>query len=160
MLREKQHGAMLEHSQMSVLFTTDRGISHEIVRHRIASFAQESTRYCNYSKAKFGKEITVIDPNFDLDDINYWMKAMEEAEEQYFKLIDNGQTAQMARSVLPNSLKTEIVMTANFREWLHFFNLRCAPAAHPQMRELVTPLYKYLHGIIPEVFSSNTLDNN
>jgi len=156
MLREKQHGAMLEHSTMSIKFITDRGITHEIVRHRVASFAQESTRYCNYSKDKFNNEISVIEPFCgEADDESYrvWLAAMEAAEKAYFKMLELGYSPQISRSVLPTSLKTEIVVTANFREWLHIFKLRTAPAAHPQMVALMTPLYKELNSVLPEIFT-------
>lgn len=148
------HHAMLEHSSISVLFTVDRGVSHELVRHRMASFAQESTRYCNYSQDKFGNEITVIQPYFFEDGPKWtaWRRAMESAEERYFELLIKGATAQEARSVLPNSLKTEIVVTANYREWRHIFTLRCSPAAHPQMREVMLPLLKEFHEKLPVLF--------
>lgn len=139
------------HGWKSVKFICDRGVSHEIVRHRDASFAQESTRYCNYSKDKFSKELTVIDPSvmfgkepkliIEKQKYQFWKEAMEKAESYYFYLLDLGATAQEARSVLPNSLKTEIIMTARNYEWFHFFELRCDPAAHPQMREVAIPLY-------------------
>ena len=154
-LIDRGHEAMIEHSSLSVKFIVDRGVSHEIVRHRIASFAQESTRYCNYSKAKFGGEITVIDPFFfPTGSLSYdeWLTAMEQAEKQYFKLLDLSVKPQEARSVLPNSLKTEIVMTANYREWRNFFKLRVAPTAHPQMREVTIPLLKELQTKIPVIF--------
>ena len=137
------------HGWKSVKFVCDRGVSHEIVRHRDASFAQESTRYCNYSKNKFGEEITVIEPYFfntdstmaiDHQKYEIWEKAMQDAEDSYFHLLNLGATAQEARSVLPNSLKTEIIMTARNYEWVHFFDLRCDKAAHPQMREIAIPL--------------------
>lgn len=148
------HHAMLEHGSLSVLFTVDRGVSHEIVRHREASYAQESTRYCNYAQDKFGNEITVVLPYFLEDGGKWsaWHYAMSVAEEQYFELLARGCTPQEARSVLPNSLKTEIVMTANYREWRHVFSLRCSPAAHPQMREVMLPLMKDLHERIPVLF--------
>lgn len=168
------HEAMLEHRIITVKFICDRGISHEIVRHRIASFAQESTRYCNYSKDKFGNEITVIKPFFysptDTSDIeelekqreqhfevinelfDAWVEGCEFAEKSYFNLLDLGSTPQEARSVLPTSLKTELVMTANYREWRHFFTLRTASAAHPQIRELAIPLLKELQSKIPIIF--------
>ena len=155
MLIDREHEAMLEHGSISVLFICDRGVSHEIVRHRLASFAQESTRYCNYSKDKFGKEITFIEPVFwDENDYDYedWERAVYEAEETYFEMLGRGATPQEARSVLPNSLKTEIVMTANYREWRHFLKLRCDLSAHPQMRELSRPLLKELHSKIPVIF--------
>lgn len=155
MLINRNHGAMIEHSSLSVKFIVDRGVSHELVRHRIASFAQESTRYCNYSNDKFGNEITVIKPCFWSEtDTNFieWKLACEDAEVRYFRLLSNGATPQEARSVLPNSLKTEITVTANYREWRNFFKLRTAKAAHPQMREVAIPLLKELKVLIPIVF--------
>ena len=136
---------ILAHGWKSVKFICDRGVSHEIVRHRDASFAQESTRYCNYSKDKHSNELTIIEPLFyEKDSINYkfWLECMQKAEDNYIYLTDNGSTAQEARSVLPNSLKTEIIMTARNHEWCHFFGLRCDIAAHPQMRQVAIPLYR------------------
>lgn len=155
MLINRGHEAMIEHSSLSVKFVVDRGVSHELVRHRIASFAQESTRYCNYSNDKFGNEITVIKPCFwDETDTNFieWKSTCEDAEAGYFRLLSDGATPQEARSVLPNSLKTEITVTANYREWRSFFKLRTAKAAHPQMREVTIPLLKELKAFIPIVF--------
>jgi len=149
------HEAMIEHYNMTVKFICDRGVSHEIVRHRIASYGQESTRYVNYSKGKFGNEITVIEPLFyeeGTDNYKLWYESMIHAEKSYMALIANGSTAQEARAVLPNSLKTEIVMTANMREWRHFFKLRTASAAHPQMREITRPLLVELKEKLPELF--------
>lgn len=157
------HEAMIEHYNMTIKFVCDRGVSHEIVRHRVASYAQESTRYCNYSKDKFGNEITVIKPFFfnneQEDGIGYtdmryfyWKESCEWAEEYYFKLLELGATPQEARSVLPNSLKTEIVVTMNLRELRHFLRLRTAKAAHPQMREITIPLLNELREELPEVF--------
>ena len=155
MLIERGHEAMIEHNAISVRFICDRGISHELVRHRLASFGQESTRYCNYSKNKFGNELTFIKPCFwDEDTIKYdrWELAMILAEANYLELIRLGAKPQEARNVLPNSVKTEIVMTMNIREWRHFFDLRCDTPAHPQMRELTIPLLKEMHELIPVVF--------
>ena len=149
------HEAMIEHYSISVKFICDRGVSHEIVRHRIASYAQESTRYCNYSKDKFGNEITVVQPCFWIEtDENYavWVSSMLQAENSYFALINNGATPEQARSVLPHSLKTEIVMTANIREWRQFFKLRTTRNAHPQIREIATPLFNELKEKLPELF--------
>ena len=131
------------------------GNSHEIVRHRIAAYSQESTRYCNYSNSKFGNEITVIEPFFFKDNperYELWKTAMEQAEATYFSLLKIGASPQEARSVLPNSLKTEIVVTYNLREWRHFFKLRTSAAAHPQMREIARPLLKAFQAQIPVVF--------
>lgn len=149
------HEAMIEHFSVTVKVICDRGVSHEIVRHRLASYAQESTRYCNYSKDKFGGEITVIEPFFwDKGSIQYehWIEAVSVAEQCYFGLIQNGASAQQARSVLPNSLKTEIVITMNLREWRHFFKLRTASTAHPQMREIAIPMLREFKRQIPTIF--------
>ena len=130
-------------------------MSHEIVRHRIASYSQESTRYCNYSKDKFGNELTFIKPSFwNEKDPRYiiWEKQMEQAEIAYNSLINNGASPQEARSVLPNSLKTEIVVTMNIREWRHFFRLRVSTAAHPQMREIAQMILKAFQDRIPVLF--------
>ena len=154
-LIERGHESVLEHESITVRFVCDRGISHEIVRHRIASFSQESTRYCNYSNDRFRNNITFIKPCF-LDEgtggYKLWKQAMFIAEKEYFELLNLGCTPQEARSVLPNSTKTEIVMTANLREWRHFLKLRTAKAAHPQMRELTVPLLHELQERIPVVF--------
>lgn len=157
-LIKRGHEAMLEHNSLSVKFICDRGVSHELVRHRLASFAQESTRYCNYSQDKFGKELTFIMPCFlegGTDPYMYWENAMSDAEIYYFSMLDSGCTPQEARSVLPNSIKTEVVMTANYREWRHFFWLRAARKtgpAHPQMEELTVPLLDEISSRIPVVF--------
>lgn len=155
MLIKRHHEAMIEHSTLSVLFTVDRGVSHEMVRHRIASFAQESTRYCNYSKDKFGNEITVIKPFFfdETSDLYHdWFVACDSCENLYFELLKGGAKPEEARTVLPNSLKTEITITANYREWRTFFRLRTAKDAHPQIREVAIPLLKELQEKLPDVF--------
>jgi thymidylate synthase (FAD) len=168
MITKRGHEAVLEHSFLSVKFITDRGVSHELVRHRLASFTQESTRYCDYSKNKFNKQITFIRPvwidplvvsiNTEEDwkstSTNYlWYQAMRESENFYFDLLNKGWNPQQARSVLPNSLKTEIVVTANFREWKHIFKLRAiSKAAHPQMRDLMIPLYEHCRKELSEIF--------
>lgn len=157
MLIKRGHEAMIEHYNVSVLFVCDRGVSHEIVRHRIASYAQESTRYCNYSEGKFDEQITVIKPCFfncnnENDHYYDWKIAMNQAEDRYIELVKNGAAPQEARSVLPSSLKTELVMTTNLREWRHFFKLRTAEGAHPQMREIAIPLLKEFKQLIPVVF--------
>ena len=137
MLIERGHEAMLEHSILTVRFIVDRGISHEIVRHRIASYAQESTRYCNYSKDKFSNEITVIRP-VDIQEgtpeYRDWLEAMEAAEKYYFALLADGCKPQTARSVLPTCTKTEIMVTMNLREWRQFLRLRSDEAAHPDIQ--------------------------
>lgn len=149
------HHSVFEHISVSVRFVCDRGISHEIVRHRLAAYSQESTRYANYSKDKFGNEITVIKPHFWTENsakYQEWKNAMENAEKSYLKLLQSGARPEQARSVLPNSLKTEIVMTCNLREWRHVLNLRCSKASHSQIRELMLPLLKELHKKIPVLF--------
>lgn len=163
MIIDKNHETVLEHEKLTVRIICDRGVTHEIVRHRIASYSQESTRYCNYSKEKFGKEITVIKPCFwseadpkTSEKYAVWERSMREAEKAYFELISLGSTPQEARSVLPNSLKTEIVMTMNLREWRHFFKLRTAKEAHPQMREISQPLLDKFKEIIPIIFDDIT----
>ena len=156
---KRGHEAVLEHVSITVKFVVDRGVSHEIVRHRLASYCQESTRYCNYIKDDFGSEITVIKPFFLEDGTEgwyHWKNACKEAEKAYFDLCEWGCTVQEARAVLPNSLKTELVMTANLREWRTFFKLRTPPAAHPQMREVTIPLLDELKTLIPVVFDDIT----
>ena len=157
-LINRGHEAMLEHQSISVKFIVDRGVSHELVRHRMASYAQESTRYCNYSKDKFGNELTFISPCFwnkGSREYEEWYAAMNSAEDIYFELIDWGVTPEQARAVLPNSIKTEVVMTANLREWRHFFKLRAIGTTgkpHPQMLEVTVPLLAEFKALIPVVF--------
>jgi thymidylate synthase, flavin-dependent len=159
MLIDKGHESVLEHEKISILFVCDRGVSHEIVRHRIASFSQESTRYCNYGKKEDG--ITFIIPSLltengddcPSDDEIVWKRAMSVCEKSYLELLQLGWTPQQARSVLPNSLKTEIVVTANLREWRLIFKQRTSKAAHPQMRELMCPLLDELKKTIPVIFN-------
>lgn len=158
-LLTRQHESVIEHENVTVRFVCDRGVTHEIVRHRIASYSQESTRYCNYSGDKFNSQITVIDLasgfQYDLSKENdkakyeVWAKAMENAEQAYFRMLELGATPQEARSVLPNSLKTEIVVTMNLRSWRNFFRLRVDSHAHPQMREVATMLYEEFQKRLP-----------
>lgn len=154
MVLSRGHEAVIEHYSITVRFVCGRGVSHEIIRHRLASYCQESTRYCNYSKDGFGNEITVIEPPFLDTNIKIadWESACRNAEHLYFKMLDDGCAPQEARSVLPNSLKTEIIMTANLREWRHFLKLRCAPAAHPQMRQVARMVLEQFKARIPVVF--------
>jgi thymidylate synthase (FAD) len=160
-LIENGHHSVIEHENLSVRFICDRGVSHEIVRHRLAAYSQESTRYCNYS----GGVTFVIPPwvgispgeytTFDLADYGNdgtWYSAMINSEMRYLQLLQDGWSPQQARSVLPNSLKTELVMTANIREWRHVLKLRTATAAHPQMRELMLPLLLSLSDLVPVLF--------
>jgi len=169
-LLKNGHEAMIEFYDITVKFVCDRGVSHEIVRHRVASYAQESTRYCNYSKDKFGGELTFIEPagmnieriqseshgevlNIDITSAEgIFIKGLAECQDSYLKLLDLGWSAQQARAILPNALKTEINVKMNLREWRHFFKLRCAPAAHPDMRELTIPLLEKMHTLIPIIF--------
>jgi len=170
MILKKGH-AVLEHASMTVRFIVDRGVSHEIVRHRLASYSQESTRYCDYNN----DHVTFIIPSwindvpegtfYDLLCITkssfLWFNTMLNIEWVYKDLRNKGWRPEHARSVLPNSLKTEIVMTANLREWRHFFKLRTSSAAHPQMREAAVPLLKNTKSLIPIVFDdilSNTIN--
>ncbi len=149
------HESVLEHEKITVRFICDRGVSHEIVRHRIASFSQESTRYCNYSGDKFGNELTFIEPCFwdkNSDKYNLWVGTLKTIEKNYLSLIEMGARPEEARSILPNSLKTEIVVTMNLREWRHFFRMRCDKAAHPQIRELAIPLLKEFRSRLPVLF--------
>ena len=141
----------LVHEDISVKFICDRGVTHEIVRHRPASFCQESTRYCNYSNGKFGGEITVIKPCFFKENSTRylnWFVACESAETAYNAIIEDGGTPQEARDVLPNSLKTELIMTAPLMEWCHFFNLRMSSAAHPQMQEVASYAYDAMNSFL------------
>lgn len=152
---KRGHEAVLEHFSFTVKFTVDRGVSHEIVRHRMASYCQESTRYCNYSKDGFGNEITVVEPCFfekGSPEWTLWKHACEVSERYYFNLLDWNRTPQETRSVLPTSLKTEVVMTANIREWRHFLKLRTSAAAHPQIREVAVPLLHELQRLVPVLF--------
>lgn len=157
-LMERKHWSVLEHASISLRFICDRGVTHELVRHRLASYSQESTRYCNYSKGKFGNEITVIEPCFweeNSPEYQMWKKACEFSETMYMDLLNEGATPQQARSVLPNSLKTEIVVTMNVREWRHFLEMRLvgiAGAPHPQMVELAKLAYDILVDHYPLFF--------
>lgn len=148
---KRGHESVIEHEKVTVRLLCDRGVTHEIVRHRIASYSHESTRYCDYHK----KGIRVVEPFFFINQpLRYevWHQAMETADQAYNKLIELGATPQEARSVLPHSVGSEIIITYNLREWRHFFKLRCSPAAHPQMREIIIPLFKEFKKRIPVIF--------
>lgn len=152
-----KHHSVIEHESVSVRIVCDRGVSHEIVRHRLASYSQESTRYVNYSKDKHGGELTFIEPCFwDSGSPlwNTWVMAMADAEESYLKLIDSGAKPEEARSVLPNSIKTEIVVTMNLRAWLHYFDMRTSKQAHPQIREISLPILEVFAKELPVIFGS------
>ena len=162
MILTRNHLSVIEHESMTVRFICDRGVTHELVRHRLASFSQESTRYCNYS----GGVMFVIPPWVDMQPGEYytipvglsplasreWFHAVHQSESSYQRLLHEGWSPQQARSVLPNSLKTEIVVTANLREWGHIFRMRCDKSAHPQMQELMIPLRDHVSNILPELF--------
>lgn len=152
---KRGHLSLIEHEKVTVRIICDRGVTHEIVRHRIASYSQESTRYCDYTG-----EMVFIRPFFFEEDVKYetWYIAMENAENSYRRLRKLGASPQEARSVLPNSLKTEIVVTYNLREWRHFFNLRCSKGAHPQMRQIVIPILKEFQKQIPVIFEDFVID--
>lgn len=152
---KRRHLSVIEHITITVRMICDRGVSHELVRHRLASYTQESTRYCNYSKGKYDKEIAVIDPCYwekNSEQYKVWENSMKNAEKSYLELIKLKASPQEARSVLPNSLKTEILTTMNLREWRNFFELRTAKAAHPQMREIAIPLLKEFKEKIRVIF--------
>ena len=170
MIISRGHESVLEHEKITIKFICDRGVSHEIVRHRIASFSQESTRYCNYSRDKFDNQLTFIIPNWlnideceiintpslNLSDSDLWLNSMQYAESNYNGLIVLGWKPEQARSILPNSLKTEIVVTANLREWRTIFKQRTAKTAHPQMRELMRPLLDELKIKLQPIFDDIT----
>lgn len=150
------HHAMLEHYSMTMRFVVDRGVSHEIVRHRMASYAQESTRYCNYGADKFGGEIAVIcPPGLPGLDRCEWESACRKAEAAYLAMLNDGIPPEIARSVLPHALATTVVMTANLREWRHFLALRAVGTTgkpHPQIKEVAVPLLRTVANWLPEVF--------
>lgn len=175
------HHSVIEHASATVRIVCDRGVSHELVRHRLASYSQESTRYANYAGGRFGGQITVVlplwydgvvptgcHPSSELAVLESqlynsdgravfqraarWLTACLTAERSYLAMIADGAAPQEARSVLPNSLKTEVVMTANLREWKHVLSLRCAKAAHPQIREIMMRLLEDFYHRVPAVF--------
>ena len=151
-----KHHSIIEHAGFSVKFICDRGISHEIVRHRLAAYSQESTRYCNYTKDKFNGDIILIHPKGlskaqrKRREDHYW-----DVQRLYDLEISEGLSAQIARGLLPTALKTELIMTCNLREWKHVFSLRTSPSAHPQIVELMTPLFKAVSKKLPEIFVDN-----
>ena len=153
MIRKRGHHAMLEFGYVMAHIVGDRGNSHEQVRHRLASYAQESTRYCNYSK--FGNEITVVEQAIapiGSDKFPIWKESMERAERDYFNLLKNGWPPEEARSVLPIALKAEIVVGANLREWRHIFNMRCSKFAHPIIRGIMLGILKKFNEKMPSVY--------
>lgn len=150
MLLSKKHESVLEHASISVRFITNRGVTHELVRHRLCAYSQESTRYVTYNDIEFIKPVWWNE--WSEEQRQVWTSAMQESEKCYKALIDSGAQTQQAREVLPNSLKTEIVMTANVREWRHVFEARCSCHAHPQIRSLMTMCLKEFQGRFPVLF--------
>lgn len=154
---KKHHLSILEFAEVSINITCDRGVTHELVRHRLCSYAQESTRYCNYSGEKFGRELTFIRPSwahgeYDLRKYSAWVDAMKDAEAHYMDMLDFGSSPQEARAVLPNSLATKIAIKANLREWIHIFKLRCDKPAHPDMRQVMWQILNSMLDKYPVVF--------
>jgi len=152
---DRGHESVLEHVSITVKFIVDRGVSHQLVRHRIASYSQESTRYCNYSKDRFGSSVVFVQPSFAVEGTegyDIWKKSCEDSEKAYFDLLNFGWTPEQARNVLSHSVKTEVVATMNLRQWRHFLKLRTDRTAHPQMREVATMLQEQLRKEVPIVF--------
>lgn len=156
-LKDSGHSAMLEFSDITVKFTTDRAVSHELVRHRMASFAQESQRYVNYKNSG----LSFVKP-FWADEMpmayDRWKRLMMIIESEYLELTETGMIAQQARVILPNSTATEIVVKANIREWLHIIDLRCSSAAYPAMRQVMIPLYLKFKRLCPTIFGMSILE--
>ncbi len=154
-LLEMGHEAMIEHFSITVKFTTDVGAYKDLTRHRMASFAIESTRFCNYAKGKYGNELTFMRPS-NMEEgseiYNIWYKTMEMIEKSYLEMAEKGAKADQLRMMLPHSTKADVIMTANIREWRHVFKLRCAPATHPSVRHVMTMLLKEFRKKIPVLF--------
>jgi thymidylate synthase (FAD) len=156
-LIDQNHLAMIEHAIVSARIISDRGFMAEITRHRLSSFAIESTRYCRYSKDKFGSEITVIEqPDLDEEQRRIWTKAMEVSEQKYMELLNLGVSTDIARSVLPTALKTEIIITANLRQWINIIEIRATTKAHPLMREIIFQILDKLADRLPIIFKKQT----
>jgi thymidylate synthase (FAD) len=151
MLLERNHESVFEHVSISVRFITNRGVTHELVRHRLCAFSQESTRYVKYDNNMEFIEPVWWDQWSDIQQ-KIWLNSMINAEKSYVDLMHNGASPEKAREVLPNSLKTEIVVTANLREWRHIFNLRCSKKAHPQIRILMINCVEEFKSVIPVIF--------
>lgn len=152
---KRGHESVIEHATVSFKIICDRGVTHELVRHRVASYSQESTRFCDYSAGKFGNELTFIKPCFwaeDDENFRLWTETMALVEKNYLAMRAAGARPEEARSILPNSLKTEIFVTMNLRELRHFLRLRTAPAAHPQMRQVALKILNLLVEKLPAVF--------
>ena len=155
---KRGHYSVIEFASVAVNIVCDRGVTHELVRHRIASYAQESTRYCNYAGEKFGRELTFVRPSWAQGNgmstakYKFWLEAMEYAEKSYMNMLDNLAMPQEARAVLPNSLATKIAVHANLREWAHIFKLRCDLPAHPDMRQTMKPILLAMLDEYPHIF--------
>lgn len=156
MLRDRGHHAMLEHCLISAMVRVDRGVTHEWVRHRLASYAQESTRYCNYGKGKFGSEITVVEYPWKNSRVSREIhkRAAEAAEGFYMELLDAGEPPELARAVLPISVKTDLVISANAREWMHIFKMRTDSHAHPMIRSITKQIAQILSKQHPALFAA------
>lgn len=159
MIIKSGHESVIEHATISVRIITDRSTTHEVVRHRIASYSQESSRYCCYQKEKFGNELTFIKPIFDerhdIDEEKYmakWTECMKQIEQSYLSMSEDGVIAEYSRQLLPNSLKTEIVTTMNLRAWRNFLRLRTSLNAHPQIRDIANQILLVFKKELPEVF--------
>lgn len=149
------HEAMIEHFSVTVKLTTDVGAYKDLTRHRHASFAIESTRFCNYSKGKYGNELTFMKPsNMEegSDIYNIWYQAMADIEKHYLSMAAKGAAVDQLRMLLPHSTKADVFMTANLREWRHIFKLRCVPATHPSVREIMTMLLNEFRSQLPVLF--------
>jgi thymidylate synthase (FAD) len=144
---KRGHESVLEHVSFTVRFITDRSVTHELVRHRLCAYSQESQRYVKYHNMEFIMPVGMTE-----DELTDWRYAMDSAESRYLSLLAANLSPQMARAVLPNSTKTEIVVSANIREWRHILKLRTSPAAHPQIRSLMCGLLAELKAKVPGVF--------
>ncbi len=154
-LLELGHEAMIEHYNLTVKLTCDIGVYKDLTRHRLVSFAIESTRYCNYSKGKFGNELSVIKPchiKENTPEYDLWLSTMQTIEKNYNQMAALGCRPDQLRMLLPHSTKADVIMTANLREWRHIFKLRCAPAAHPTVQEVMDMLLAKLRSEIPVIF--------
>ncbi len=159
MLLERNHESVFEHISLSVRFITNRGVTHELVRHRLCAFSQESTRYVKYDKGN----MEFIEPiwwnEWGEKQQDFWLSSIKNSELMYVNLMESGAKAEQAREVLPNSLKTEIVVTANLRNWRHIFNLRCNKKAHPQIRQLMINCCKEFKKNIPILFDDISIED-
>jgi thymidylate synthase (FAD) len=160
-IMKRGHESVIEHAVATLAVVTCRGVTHEKVRHRLGSYSQESTRYCDYDKDKFGNEITVIIPPYHLipgneESYTDWAEGMQEDEERYQRQRARGVPPEVAREGLPNALKTEIASTYNFREWRHFFRLRMSKYAHPQIRQIAVMAWSLLSAYVaPTCFNTD-----